>query len=122
MCTFVSFWEVIIWYYNVFASADGTSCSCSLQSLNFSHQSIPLDFGFPNCPPGLFSSVTGSGLPEQQLLLILESRDVLLVLIQGLQVSCLLNDLAIFIFFDLIAILVDLDFFDVDFYRLLSPS
>ena len=70
----------------------------------------------------LFGSVMGSGLPEQLLLLILESKDVLLVLIQRLQVSSLLGDLAVFIFFDLIAVLVDFDFFDVAFRRLLSPS
>ena len=63
-----------------------------------------------------------SGLPEQLLLLVLESEDVLLVLIQGLQVSFLLSDLVVFIFFDLIAILVSLDFLDVAFRHLLSPS
>jgi len=56
-----------------------------------------------------------SGLPEQLLLLVLEFEDVLMVLIQRLQVSCLLSDLTIFIFFDLIAILVSLDFLDVTF-------
>ena len=90
--------------------------------MNLSHQSIPLDFCFPDCPLCLFGYVTSSSLPEQLLLLVLESEDVLLVLIQRLQVSSLLSDLAILIFFDLIAILVDLDFFDITLQRLLSPS
>ena len=64
----------------------------------------------------------GSGLPEQLLLLVLESKDVLLVLIQRLQISCLLGDFAIFVFFDHIVVLVDFDFLGVAFRRLLSPS
>ena len=63
----------------------------------------------------MFSSVVGSSLPKQLLLLVLESKDVLLVLIQCHQVSGLPSDLTIFIFFELIIVLVDLDFLDIAF-------
>jgi len=63
-----------------------------------------------------------SGLPKQLLLLVLESDDVLLVLIQRLQISCLLSDFAIFILFDLVAVLVDFDILGVAFWHLLLPS
>jgi hypothetical protein len=77
-----------------------------LVSLNLSQQSIPLDFGLPDCSLRLLSSVAGGGLPEQLLLFALEPEDVMLVLTQFLQVSCLFGDLAIFVFWDLVAILV----------------
>jgi hypothetical protein len=46
---------------------------------------------------------------------VLQPENVLLILVQPFQVFHLLGDLAVFIFFDLLVVLVKLDLFDVAF-------
>jgi hypothetical protein len=54
-------------------------------------------------------------LPQQLFLFVLQPENVLLILVQPFQVFHLLGDLVVFIFFDLLAILVKLDLFDIAF-------
>jgi hypothetical protein len=70
----------------------------------------------------LLYPVSRRSLPQQLFLFMLQPEDVLLILVQPFHVFCLFSDFTVFIIFNLLAILVELDLFDVTFWCFLSPS
>jgi hypothetical protein len=91
-----------------------------MQTLDLVHQPFPFNLGLPDHSLYLLCPILSGYLPQQLLLLMLQPKDVLLILVQLFQIFCLLSDFTIFVFFRyFISILIELHFLNQSFGCLL---